>query len=110
MAGVCNKLKTVKLASQTIVSFFLRFAGLLKYRLGLVICILHVDLTLDPVSYVSSLNSTSEAAGSTASSSNSFSKGFTDAGIMSATILLTGFGESGVFPTICFLVHLSMLI
>ena len=42
-AGMCNKLKTVKLANPKIVSFFLRFVGLLKYRLGLVICILHVD-------------------------------------------------------------------
>lgn len=68
-----NKLKIVKLANPTTVSFFLRLAGLLIHSLGLVLSILHVDLTLGPASYVSSLNSISEAAGSTASSSNSSS-------------------------------------
>ena len=96
-----NKLKIVKLANPTTVSFFLRLAGLLIHSLGLVLCILHVDLTLGPTSYVSSLYSISEAAGSTASviiKFVKFSTGFTDAGVMSATILLTTFGKEGAFP------------
>ena len=101
-----SELKIVKLADPTTVSFFLRFAGVLMHRLGLVLCILHVDLTLDPASYVSSITSSSEAGGSRASSSNLFSKGFTDAGIFSATILLTAFGEAGAFPPSVFLLSL----
>ena len=98
-----SELKIVKLADPTTVSFFLRFAGVLMHRLGLVLCILHVDLTLEPASYVSSVTSISEAGGLRASSSNLFSKRFSDAGIMSATILLTALGEAGAFPPPVFL-------
>ena len=73
------------------------------HRLGLVLCILHVDLTLEPASYVSSITSISEAGGLRASSLNLFSKRFSDAGIMSATILLTALGEAGAFPPPVFL-------
>ena len=101
-----SELKIVKLADPTTVSCFLRFAGVRMHRLGLVLCILHVDLTLEPASYVSSITSISEAGGLRASSLNLFSKRFSDAGIMSATILLTALGEAGAFPPSVFLLSL----
>ena len=103
-----NRLKVVKSANPTTVSSFLRLAGLLMHRLRLVFCILHVDLTVLPglIRVLTQFDILRDRFDSVIIKFVKFSTGFTGVGIMSATILLTAFGEEGAFPPPVFLLSL----